>query len=311
MVIGDGLGNIVAQTPLVRAVADLFQETHVWMPRSRPDLPQLLAGLPGVAKVATEWNPEFERAAAVFDTWLVSSEVDRQTPIRSKPRYSAPSPRGQGRNEVEVCMDAAWQAGWRGPTPRPYLRTRPIQLPASMTSPEKIVGISTGRLPSSQWRLKEYPAEQYVKVVDLVAHENPHVQFVHFGWPSDTPLCHPRVWDARGRWSLPETLHMIGHCSAFLSNDSGLAWAASALEIPCAVVFGPTDPVKCLPPWGAVAVRTELYCQPCQWRTIGQLPNRQICKHECMTHLPPEAVAEAVNGLLRDSPERKSRLPDG
>lgn len=299
VVIGDGLGNVVAQTPLVRAVTSLFADVHVWMPRSRPDLPDLLRDMPRVASVNTQWIDAFEDPDAIFQTWLVAPQANGKKFNSVQGRYESKQPRD--RSEVDVCLDAARKAGWDAPNlPAPFVGWDPWVSPEEtddLAGP--LIGFTTGRLHRAMWELKEYPPTKYAEVVDLIRRRLPRARFVQVGWKHDKRIEHEAVLDCRLRGTLRQSMGLIRCCAVFCGNDTGLSWAASALGVPAVVVFGPTDPRKSLPPWGAVQVSQGLGCQPCQWTGIGKYPhNHQQCQHECMQQLPAERIANAVLELL-------------
>lgn len=299
-VIGDGLGNVVAQSCLVHAATKLFKEVHVWMPRSRPDLPDILHGMPGVASVNVQWIDAFGEMDAIFQTWLVAPQANGKQPNGLKARYSAPHPQGTGRNEVDVCMDAARKAGWTGPAPDPYVGWDPWPERTECAHDQPIFGFSTGRLHRPQWRFKEYPAASYAKVIDILDVRFPGALFLQIGWKHDTQIEHPRVKDTRRRGTIRQSLGLVNACTVFCGNDTGLCWAANAMKVPTVVVFGPTDPTKCLPPWGAKKVGLDLDCQPCQWRSMCRLPNGKGCDHACMRELGPSEVAERIIQQFED-----------
>jgi hypothetical protein len=298
--IGDGLGNVIAQTPLVAAVTDLFDEVHVWMPRSRPDLPDLIRDMPGIVSTNVQWIDAFREPQAIFQTWLVAPQAAAQKPKSLLARYASQHPRGTKRNESDVCLDAARKAGWNNASPPPYVGVD-IWPNAEVTAGEEpLFGFTTGRLHRPMWRFKEYPPEFYAKVIDILAERYPDARFVHIGWEKDTEIPHDKIIDTRKEGTLRQSMGLLQACSVFCGNDTGLSWAASALKVPTVVVFGPTDPRKCLPPWGAVKVAAGLKCQPCQWRGMGKLPGgKGTCKHECMKELAPKDVATAIISQYR------------
>lgn len=298
VVIGDGLGNIVAQTPLVRAVTSLFPDVHVWMPRSRPDLPDLLKDMPGVASVNTQWIDAFEDPNAIFQTWLVAPQANGKK-FANVPRYAGRQPRD--RCEVDVCLDTARKAGWDPTTPAaPYVGWDPwLPTPEIDDCEGPLIGFTTGRLHRPMWELKEYPPAKYAEVIELIRRYRPTAKFVQVGWKHDKKIEHEAVVDCRMHGTLRQTMGLIRRCVVFCGNDTGLSWAANALGVESVVVFGPTDPRKALPPWGAVKVSAGLSCQPCQWSGMGKYPDtHKSCQHECMQQLPALVVANAVLELV-------------
>jgi len=294
VIIGDGLGNVIAQTPLVRAAASMFKETHVWMPRSRPDIPDVVRGIPGVHSANKEWIDAFNNPDAIFQTWLVASQGNGKMK-HVKARYGSGHPRGKKMSEAEVCFQAAVQAGYEGEMPEPFVGFDEWPNVNDCTNEGPIFGFTTGRLHRPMWRFKEYPADSYAEVVSILAAKYPKAQFLQLGWEHDTKIPHDAVRDTRKRGTLRQSLGLVNACSVFCGNDTGLCWAANAMKVPTVVVFGPTDPVKALPPWGAVMVSAGLDCQPCQWRGMGKQHDKTTeCKHACMKQLLPSVVAEAI-----------------
>jgi len=65
--------------------------------------------------------------------------------------------------------------------------------------------------------------------------------------------------------SLSQSIAIMKHCSAFISNDSGLMHCAAALQLPLIAIFGYTSHVHTAP-WNnprAIIARRDLACSPC------------------------------------------------
>jgi hypothetical protein len=300
VVIGDGLGNVIEQTPLVKAVSSMFQETHVWLPRSRPDVVEMLRDMPGVSSVQIQFPSEFTDISAAFSTWLVTREL-RKHKLKC-PLYAANSPLNRKRSEAAVCLDSARHAGWAGDMPPPYVGYDEWQHPIVPEHDGPIIGLTTGRLNQPTWRFKEYAPERYAQVVTLLdEHLEGRAMFVQCGWRHDLAIPHDKVIDTRNVGTLRETLGLISRFSFMLGNDTGLCHASAALGVPTLVVFGPTSQDKCLPPQNAAAVSLGLPCQPCQPTGLGRYPDtRQPCRHECMKKLPAEKVFAAAINLYKE-----------
>jgi heptosyltransferase-2 len=81
-----------------------------------------------------------------------------------------------------------------------------------------------------------------------------------------------------------------------VSNDSGLLHVAAAIGTPSIGIFGPTSPWHWAPlnPIAAVIEpRTDLPCRPCH------KPACRLTHHRCMSDIPMEEVAAAVQAALR------------
>ncbi len=96
-----------------------------------------------------------------------------------------------------------------------------------------------------------------------------------------------------GKTTLREFIDLAAACSLFITNDSGSMHVASALGVPTAVVFGPTDEYATGPAGHRNAVvREPVVCAPC---------HRRECPidHRCMTRVSAEQVTVAALQLLR------------
>jgi heptosyltransferase-2 len=86
----------------------------------------------------------------------------------------------------------------------------------------------------------------------------------------------------------------MAECRFFISNDSGLAHLASALEIPTVVIYGPTTKDEYILPAKNAAVEIEnLECRPCFYSHR----NCQTGKI-CMNEIRVKDVFEAFKGLM-------------
>lgn len=80
--------------------------------------------------------------------------------------------------------------------------------------------------------------------------------------------------------------------SLFIGTDSGARHFATAFEVPCVVLFGPTDPR-----WSAgdlrrtVLVREPVACAPCHLKSCP-------IDHRCMESITPDRVLDAVERVM-------------
>ena len=102
----------------------------------------------------------------------------------------------------------------------------------------------------------------------------------------------PGVRDLVGRTTLLEAARTIAGAEGVLSNDSGLAHLAGALDRPLVVLFGPTDPARTAPrATRRAAVKHDVECAPCELR-------RCPIDHRCMTGLTETRVLTAIEGIV-------------
>jgi heptosyltransferase-2 len=86
----------------------------------------------------------------------------------------------------------------------------------------------------------------------------------------------------------------MAECCFFISNDSGLAHLASALEIPTVVIYGPTIKEEYILPAKNAAVEIEnLQCRPCFY-------SKRTCQSGkvCINGIKVKDVFEAFEGLM-------------
>ncbi len=105
--------------------------------------------------------------------------------------------------------------------------------------------------------------------------------------------------DLTGQIGLRKLCAVLKGSQLFLGIDSGVLHLASALDIPLAGLYGPTDPyyVGPLNEKSVVVQQKELSCVPCYLKK---------CSHrKCMQELPVEQVLNACDQLLGGGSERE------
>ena len=299
IIIGNGLGNLVAQSPLVAAMAELSKQTYVWAPKSPEQYLEIFTGMSRVHAFSNVWLDLFHDVDAVVATWLFRAELMGIHTTGRLAKILGPNPLITLTNEVDACMFPARRLGWVGEAPKPFVCRKSSQLSKVLARDRKIkVAISTGRKPDKMWAYKEYPPEYYVESLKILRKKLGPMSVIHVGSEHDASLDAKGVTDARGSYTVPETATVLQNCDVFIGNDTGLSWVASAVGTKVFSIFGPTDPSKCLPPWGARAIRNNIWCQPCQRLVFGVRPDGSKCSKECMLQLSPEVVASEVSGAF-------------
>jgi len=82
---------------------------------------------------------------------------------------------------------------------------------------------------------------------------------------------------------------VLGKCTAFLGNDSGITHLAALMGIPTVALFGPTDPAV----WGPLGPEVRIMtskksCVPCSSE------ERQACPRPCLEEIEPEGVIKKM-----------------
>lgn len=160
-----------------------------------------------------------------------------------------------------------------------------------------ILGVHPGA--KADWPEKRWPLERFVKVAeDFVAKYRGRVIF--FGGPDDREEMEALSSLAGGyllanNQMLKETAALIGRCTVFLCNDSGLMHLAAAMHVPVVAIFGPTRVTKNRP-WRVpnALVRKELPCSPCY--RYGRI--KCTANHECMRLITVQDVSGELDSML-------------
>jgi len=160
---------------------------------------------------------------------------------------------------------------------------------------ELLIGVHPG---AAYGETKRWFPERFAAVLERL-HRSGR-RFLLLGGTGEEPLAekisaemdHP-VINLIGRTKVTEVLALIGRCSLFLSNDSGLMHVAAALRVPQVALFGSTDPRKTAPlnDKAVVIHPKEISCTPC---FKSECPEDL----ECMKSITVDEVATAAEQLL-------------
>jgi len=153
-----------------------------------------------------------------------------------------------------------------------------------------IVGIN----PSTTWPSKQWPAERFSALADLLSQQF-GANILLTGGPNDVRLGDEIMgrlsWkplNLVGKTSLWQLGALIKRCDLYITCDSGPMHISAAVETPTVALFGPTDPVRHRP-YGEshVVIKKDTECSPCYERECKE-------KHDCMRAIQVEDVVEAV-----------------
>jgi len=100
--------------------------------------------------------------------------------------------------------------------------------------------------------------------------------------------------------ALPEITALLARARLFVGNDSGIAHIAAAVTTPSVVIFGSSNRAH-WSPWAkgpAEMVFDEMDCQPCHGYFCEKFEQA-----ECISRVPVERVAAAIERVLRESTE--------
>ena len=160
-------------------------------------------------------------------------------------------------------------------------------------------------------RAKQWPAAAFTVLLDRLTTAHDWPLFL-VGAPGERPLCEAirqgmqrpeRVTVLAGELSLRESVALLSRCAAVVSNDTGPAYVAAALDRPLVTIFGPTDPNQ-ISPFSPTArqVRNLVPCAPC---LLKDCP----IDHRCLTGVTPDMVYQALLATLEEHRDlRPARL---
>lgn len=165
----------------------------------------------------------------------------------------------------------------------------------------KLIGLH----PGAGHHQKRWPRDNFISLGKSLTGKG--FSLLVFGGPEEKELAEYVVLNigtGAGCWvgnsDLRATLVLIRSCRAFISNDSGLAHCAAALEVPTLTIFGPTDPALSRP-YGPSAkiVQTSVKCGPC-YRPAGKFG----CKEPgppCLAQISPGLVFREFQKINKSS----------
>jgi lipopolysaccharide heptosyltransferase II len=156
-----------------------------------------------------------------------------------------------------------------------------------------------GLHPGANYLSRRWPAERFAVVADRLA-EAHDATIVLTGGSGEERLAaevaarmHAPALDLAGRTSLGGLAALIARFDLFISNDTGPAHVANALDVPSITIFGPAEftrwaPLDCE---RHIVVRHPVACSPC--------PHR-ICPidHRCLRRITPDQVIAAAERQL-------------
>ncbi|MCM8795944.1 MAG: glycosyltransferase family 9 protein, partial [Candidatus Omnitrophica bacterium] len=161
---------------------------------------------------------------------------------------------------------------------------------------QKLIGINISA--SKRWLTKNWPISHIVRLCKELAQEDLRIVFT--GTEKDLVIANTiqqmlkpiKPINACGKTSINQLACLIKRCSVYISPDSAPLHIAASQKVPFVALFGPTEPLRHLPPAKeCIVIKKNLSCSPCY---------RSRCKTKrCMVLITPEEVREAVNKFLK------------
>lgn len=177
------------------------------------------------------------------------------------------------------------------------LRNRGINSARANSRP--VIALCPG---STNSRAKRWPTDRYARLADLLITEL-DAEVLLVGSQAEAPVSaevkqqmQKRCTMLTGDTSLEELVALLSVVDLLITNDTGPAHIASALNRPTLVIFGPTNPLTTRPfsETGEI-VRVPPDCAPCMLRDCP-------IDHRCMTAISPEQVFSRARLMLAEKP---------
>jgi heptosyltransferase-2 len=153
---------------------------------------------------------------------------------------------------------------------------------------------------STNSRAKRWPAERYSELADrFIKAMSANVLLI--GSPDELDVSlevekrmRQRPFMLTGKTDLAQAAAILSLADILITNDTGPAHIAAALNRPTLVIFGPTDP-RTTRPFPAVAeiMRRPPDCAPCMLRDCP-------IDHRCMTTITADEVFERATAMMKN-----------
>ncbi|MDP6051732.1 MAG: lipopolysaccharide heptosyltransferase II [Candidatus Latescibacteria bacterium] len=165
---------------------------------------------------------------------------------------------------------------------------------------EILFGIS----PGSVWATKRWLPDRFAESAKRLTDEHPG-RVVLFGAVEDEALCRQIAGqsgvspiDAAGQLSLLQSAALASRCTVMISNDTGMAHIAAAMDTPVISLFGPTVASLGFTPYGNghKVIERTLSCRPCGTHGGHQCP---ISTHACMQEITVDMVMKSISAMIQ------------
>jgi len=164
-----------------------------------------------------------------------------------------------------------------------------------LSASQRIIGINVRASP--RWLTKNWPMRHMLKLCEALNSKDTRV--VLTGTEKDLSLANELIKTAKNvkpinacaKTTVNQLACLIKRCAVFISSDSSPLHIAAAVDTPFVALFGPTEPMRHLPPAKDYAVvKKDLPCSPCY---------KSKCKtRECMELITWQEVLEAIEKLI-------------
>jgi lipopolysaccharide heptosyltransferase II len=156
-----------------------------------------------------------------------------------------------------------------------------------------LVGINPGASP--KWATKRWSPENFAKICDVLGQTE--IRTVLVGGKADAEtgveilkLARSKPINLIGKTSLTELAALMKRFKCLITSDSAPMHIAAAMKTPFVALFGPTEPLRHLPPAkNYVVIAKDLRCAPCY---------KPVCSDtRCMREITVAEVLKAVKEI--------------
>lgn len=325
ILLAGGVGDVIMAIPVVEAIAEygpasIYTSHHATfnhfapprLPRALPlpvppytwfiDVNALVrfktldrfSGVPGHVK------PLWERITAVYDRSHRLKAIAHHHPLHDTALARFARELGTDRRGIPFFT--------MGMEPRP-LRPMP------RAQPSKYITIHDGYEAESAFIVpgratKTWKWHHWNELVKCIHQELPDYKVIQLGTSTAREIegvdqC------LINKTTLPQAFEILAHSSLHIDGDSGLAHAATAMSVPCVVMFGPTPDYFFGYPQN-VNLRSQVCADGCYWLTRDWLGKCPIGYKTpvCMDEIPPAKVLASVLSILqKEKGPEEERIP--
>ncbi len=164
---------------------------------------------------------------------------------------------------------------------------------------QKLIAIA----PGSVWKTKQYPEENFIKVIEEIIQKSYSVILI--GGKEDRDLCSrieskfsENVFSAAGELSIVESIELLRSCDALICNDSAPTHMGMCADISVLTLYCSTVPEFGFFPYNEKSTYLslpDLECKPCGIHGHNECP---IASFECGVKLSPDLVIKTLQELI-------------
>ncbi len=159
--------------------------------------------------------------------------------------------------------------------------------------------------PSAGNSLRVWPASNFAEIINWLFLKYRPVVFL-VGTEKEAGIgreiektTESQVINLIGKLKIGETAALIKKSHFFMGNDSSIAHLASSFEIPLLILYGPTDPHRCLPYSPHVNyIYNNISCSPCLQKKCLLTKTKNISA--CMEQISVPEVESKIEVLLKE-----------